>query len=239
MSTPKTYLLLFDFDGTLTDSESFIKLFPLVKDEAVKKSLYECLMTKQWYKGSEIAFSYLKSIGFGLKEYKKSMLEDDLSKGMPELLEYLKQNKQKFVPYVLTSNLAFLIEDYLKTKNVLDSFCAVIGEKGHGDEKENEIKIEPTEREKECDICCRNICKTDEYEKLMTKCGEEVKKVVFVCDGENDYCLARNLKEGDVAFVRKDFGLDKKMKKDGIKLKCEVVYWETGTDIKNVLEKYE
>jgi pyridoxal phosphate phosphatase PHOSPHO2 len=65
-----------------------------------------------------------------------------------------------------------------------------------------------------------------------------IDKVVYVGDGENDYCPALSLNYNDVLFPREKWGLHKKIE-EGSKedLKCRMVLWSSGEVIKQELCK--
>ena len=63
-------------------------------------------------------------------------------------------------------------------------------------------------------------------------------KVIFICDGFNDFCLAVDLGENDITLMRKNFALYKKIYSKNFEnnLKCKVQVWESGNDIINYLK---
>ena len=65
-----------------------------------------------------------------------------------------------------------------------------------------------------CDICMPSQCKSCELEKYLNKKGNNYKKILFVCDGSNDFCPTQNiLKQGDIVFPRAEHSLIKKLSK--------------------------
>ena len=64
-------------------------------------------------------------------------------------------------------------------------------------------------------------------------------KTIFICDGNNDFCLAKNLKKNDVVFPRKNYALYNRLfeKEEKNKILCEAIAWTSGNDIINYLKK--
>lgn len=236
-SETNSYLLFFDFDRTITNDGSLSKLIPLITDKNSVSEINSFYQKCSYIKMFNKIFDSLKK-KYTFEQVKSSLKENTLSPGMLQLLEYLKKNNKKFISYVLTSNTIILVSEYLKSKELLETFSDVIGIKSVF---ENDfIKIAQIDKECDCDLCT-DICKTFEANKIIEKYKNEnknIEKVIFVCDGGNDYCFARNLKENDILFVRKNFGLEKKLKNEGYikNLKCKVIYWESGIEIKNFLD---
>ena len=58
-------------------------------------------------------------------------------------------------------------------------------------------------------------------------------KIYYICDGVNDFCLARNLKSDDELLIRNNFTLDKYLYQDGFvkNIKSNINKWNNGFDI--------
>ena len=67
---------------------------------------------------------------------------------------------------------------------------------------------------------------------------KENKKVIFICDGKNDFCLSKNLNENDILCVRNNYSLYRILyEKNGLKeIKSKVEIWNNGLDIIKILE---
>ncbi len=93
-----------------------------------------------------------------------------------------------------------------------------------------------------CDFCNPAGCKSEDYDifvKQKKKQGYDFNRVIYICDGKNDYCLARNLKPNDIVFVRKGFELDDYLNKEGkiVDIKAEVKYWDTSEELLEFFNK--
>ena len=68
----------------------------------------------------------------------------------------------------------------------------------------------------------------------MEKNNNKYKKILFICDGSNDFCPSKKiLKKGDVLFPRIDNNLYKKLFKDNFKneLICQIYPWKSADEI--------
>ena len=76
------------------------------------------------------------------------------------------------------------------------------------------------------------MCKSFEADKLINIIHPS--RIFFICDGRNDFCLARHLNYNDILFVRKNFKLYHKLfdnKDDCYNLKCKIVPWDSADEI--------
>jgi len=90
----------------------------------------------------------------------------------------------------------------------------------------------------DCDLCHANLCKGKVLrEEVMPRHGRlhsYDNVVVYVGDGENDFCPVSMLKQGDYAFVRQFdqvSGLEAKVKENGDRLKCNIMTWRNGEEL--------
>lgn len=58
--------------------------------------------------------------------------------------------------------------------------------------------------------------------------------MIYVGDGGNDYCPVRRLRPQDVAFVRRNRGLAKRILDEG-QVQCEVRYWSGSWEAEQLL----
>ena len=79
------------------------------------------------------------------------------------------------------------------------------------------------------------MCKGEELDAYVRANGgwEKYEKIVYVGDGGNDYCPMLKMRQGDWGLVRKGYGLDRKLQKEGGKagLKVDVKMWDQAWQI--------
>ena len=166
MSDNKT-LVLFDFDTTITNEDSFYGILNLIKNQEVLKTINQMLENMDWVGCFRETFGEFKKTGIKKEIIQKGISEVELTKGMSDLLNHLKANKAKYKSYILSSNVDYIIKDYLKAKKVDEVFediCAF-----HSNDTQNEINdnIDIPIYDKECDICKNTLCKSFEADKLI------------------------------------------------------------------------
>jgi hypothetical protein len=74
----------------------------------------------------------------------------------------------------------------------------------------------------DCKICPANLCKQIAIKEYLRESNqiEKVMRIIYVGDGGNDYCPLLMLKPEDMVFVRKDFRLEQKIKKNPSAILC-------------------
>ena len=77
------------------------------------------------------------------------------------------------------------------------------------------------------------LCKGQELMDFIE--GKNYQKVLYFADGDNDYCPVVKLTQNDRAFPRKDFGLDRRIAKEG-NVKAKVQSWTSGVDLLSLLK---
>ena len=59
--------------------------------------------------------------------------------------------------------------------------------------------------------------------------GKTYKQIIYVGDGDNDYCPLRHLGKNDWVMARKDYMLETEILNKGVE--CNVLYWRNGREI--------
>ena len=158
-----------------------------------------------------------------------------LTKGMSELINYLYNNKNnKYILVILSAGHLYQINHVLQKNNLNFFFDEIISFSSY--EKNGRIIVEKNE-EYICDKCIGiGQCKTKEFNLLKNKYEKKnifFDKIYYICDGVNDFCLARNLKSDDELLIRNNFTLDKYLYQDGFvkNIKSNINKWNNGFDI--------
>ena len=236
----KKTLLIFDFDKTILNDDSFghIILNTLTKEEL--QIIYNN-RNENWVNGYNYALKQLKSHGITKEKFNEMLNQISLTQGMSDLFNYIKEKKENYDSIILSSNYEYVIKYILNKNNIIDKFLDIItnpSREANQDEKEQFIYV-LKKREHNCKICNPCSCKKNEFKEFCNKHDmNNYDKVIFICDGFNDFCLAVDLGENDITLMRKNFALYKKIKSKNFEnnLKCKVQAWESGNDIINYLE---
>ena len=236
----KKTLLIFDFYKTILNDDSFghIILNTLTKEEL--QIIYNN-RNENWVDGYNYALKQLKSHGITKEKFNEMLNQISLTQGMSELFNYIKEKKENYDSIILSSNYEYVIKYILNKNNIIDIFLDIItnpSREANQDEKEQFIYV-LKKQEHNCKICNPCSCKKNEFKEFCNKHDmNNYDKVIFICDGFNDFCLAVDLGENDLTLMRKNFALYKKIKSKNFEnnLKCKVQAWESGNDIINYLE---
>ena len=76
------------------------------------------------------------------------------------------------------------------------------------------------------------MCKGDELDAFIEKHGDwdGWDEVIYLGDGENDFCPLLRMREKDLAMVRKGMSLERRVKSEG-GLKCGLRYWTGAWEV--------
>ena len=236
MSSKKT-LFIFDIDSTLTKFDSCLFTYKYtLGDEAYQKAC-ELAKVENWVDSFNRLYSLLKEKNKNFNDVKEAIEHIEINEGFLELLNYLYSNKEKFDVIAISSGYYNQIEYLLKFNKIFDKFDSILCIKSEL-LSNGLVKAFYKEKKHNCNLCNACQCKTVEFHEYLKKKGENYyEKVVFICDGLSDFCLARNLSENYVVMPRKNFSFYNKFKQQDEKLKCKVESWENGNDIINFIKK--
>ena len=236
MSSKKT-LFIFDIDSTLTKFDSCLFTYKYtLGDESYQKAC-ELAKVENWVDSFNRLYSLLKEKNKNFNDVKEAIEHIEINEGFLELLNYLHSNKEKFDVIAISSGYYNQIEYLLKFNKIFDKFDSILCIKSEL-LSNGLVKAFYKEKKHNCNLCNACQCKTVEFHEYLKKKGENYyEKVVFICDGLSDFCLARNLSENDVVMPRKNFSFYNKFKQQDEKLKCKVESWENGNDIINFIKK--
>lgn len=232
-------LIIFDFDYTMIDVDSLyeqsrLSLTPEETEQIIK---YDHDITKGFEWTIEYFYQKLKSKNKTLSDVNSYIDTIKLGKGFPELLNFLHEHNKKFDLIVVSGDIDYPIKRVLKNHSFLEYFNNIIAVQSEPDE-EKIINFKPLEKSG-CPLCEPNGCKTFCVKKYFEKNGilwenrDKYERFIFICDGSNDLCLAKNLDKNDILFPRKDFNLYKKLYEKGQidNIKCNVQPWNNAFDI--------
>lgn len=231
--------VVFDFDWTMIDTNSdvyvFEKLTPHLLPHMnelrnVQKMQWTCLIEEM--------------LNLLLQERTIEDLESCLmSCPMPEemvlILNRLKESVAR-VSIVSDAN-TFFIETVLKHYKVYECVHQVFTNAAFVRKQQNCVQLvqfSQSEGNKphNCSSCPINLCKGQVVKQLLS--GNAYGFTVYVGDGSNDYCAAKQLSHNDYLFVRRGFSLEKQIAKNNGELKCIVDYWTKYSDLLQLFSKY-
>ncbi|MCQ2819837.1 MAG: HAD-IB family phosphatase [archaeon] len=232
----KKTLIIFDFDETISKYNTLNVTNYLFKG---LKTLKQDKFPETADEGFNTIYGEMKDKGVSIKALLSELFKTDLNPNMIDLLNYFRENKDKYELYIISCNIKTVVEGILDNYGFKDLFTDIYGVYSEFDESKNELKATQTEFVK-CDLCFMQYCKTHEMNKIFKeKKREDFKKIIFIADGLVDFCIAKHLSENDFIFPRKDAKLHKLiMDESKGKIKCEYFPWENGLEILNEIKKF-
>ena len=239
----KKSLLIFDFDKTILDDDSYghIILKTLSKEEL------QVIFNKRkenWVDGYNYSLKQIKSHGVSKEQFDKMLDELSLTKGMEDLFTFIKENKNNYDSIILSCGYDYVIKYLLNKYNISDIFKDILcnpSRQANPEETEQFIYV-MKKSPHNCNICNPCVCKNNEFKEFCSSHNMDIyDKIIFICDGYNDLCLANNLRKNDITLARKDFALHKKINEKNFvnNLKCKIEIWENGNDIINYLKTFK
>ena len=238
----KKYLLIFDFDQTIVDQDSEVELLNLIFSKELYDQIMKEIYNYDFFEGFNYYFRIMKDMGLTLKDIDSNLEKLELSPKMVDLFDYLKKNKKKYEIVILSSCIDYSIKKVLKHYGFSDLIDDYLCTKAYiEEEKSNKLLYVPKNQfPHSCKICSPSQCKSVELEKFLNKKYKKYEKLLFVCDGENDFCPSKKvLKEGDIVFPRVEHNLINKLKEKKFRdqIICKVHPWKTADEIILELKK--
>ena len=232
----KKILLVFDFDNTITDSTStYIIRKEFLTYEEYEENRIAHETGNDWIKYTNDYLKLFKKHGVTLEKINKVLQTVNLADGMKNLFDFIRQNKSKYDVVLLTSTFNYVIEYLLKFHKILDLFTEIFCVKSEMGKPEDDQIIYVYERKKHnCKDCGPCGCKNFDYNEYCENHDmNQYLKTIFICDGKNDFCLAKTLKKNDVIFERKNYDLYQKLldKSYRYEISGELIDWTSGNDI--------
>ena len=237
MDTKAKILLVFDMDYTILQEVAdleVIKLLPPVKIEESRRN---------WANYMQMVYIMMNSHNIKIEQIKNVVENIPLNEGFPEIFEFIRQNKEKFETLIVSGANTLYIQwliQFRKLEEVIDGYFSNYAEPS----EEMLIKIRPN-HEHACVLCRRHLsqCKKkilEEYITLKRSNNKdfEYSSIVYVGDGENDFCPSTILGVNDLLFPREEFELHHMITRGKHeKLSCKIHPWKSGNKVLEIIKK--
>ena len=230
-------VIIFDFDKTITEKDTFeeqINLLPTKEDQNnLIKRMYS---SENWFSVLSDTYNKFYDLNISISDINNYIDRVGYTSGMIEFFNFLKEKKSNFILVILSAGHSYQINRILQRNNLISFFDEIISFKSY--EKNGKIVFNKG-NEFNCDMCINmGLCKNHEFNLLKKKYEEKnifFDKIYFICDGYNDYCLAKDLKKNDELLIRKNYGLDEYLYNNGFAkdIKCNIDKWSNGFDLIN------
>jgi 2,3-diketo-5-methylthio-1-phosphopentane phosphatase len=240
----KKYLLIFDFDETIVDKDSEEELLKLTFTKQQYDQIMSTINDLDFFEGFNYYFKLMKDIGITLKDINNNLDKLELSPKMLDLFDYIGKNRAKFDVVILSSCIDYSIKNVLKHYGYINLVDQYLCTKAYVEQEKSDklLYVPKNQFPHTCDICSASQCKSSELEKfLKMKKYNKYEKLLYIGDGENDYCPSKKmLKKGDILFPRDEHRLYSKLKKTNFRdIICDVHPWKRADEIIFELNKLE
>ena len=228
-----SFLFVFDFDNTLIDDDSDHYVVKQLSPPLFEK-LNSLTKTVQWTDLMNQMVGELFDMGFSSRNILDSL---DTIPIHPDMKAVLTRIHEKGSSVILSDANTLYIDHITKFYGIDSLISKVITNPAVVNNQDKIIITRYTILPHGCpNGCAVNICKGKELLPMLVPNS----RVVYLGDGRNDFCPMTKLSENDWALVRKGKALDKLVQDPvyRIKIKAQVLVWETATDILQFLDKF-
>jgi len=228
-------VIIFDFDKTIIEKDAFEEQrYILPSKEEQDEYVRRMYSNENWALVMSDYYNQFYNLNVTISEINNYIDKVEYTPGMIDLFHFLKKKEDKYILIIISAGHSYQIERILQRNNLTSFFDEIIAFNSYI--KDGKIIVNQS-NEYKCDVCLEiGICKTNEFNILKEKYKEKniiFDKIFYICDGVNDYCLAKNLEKNDELLIRKDHGLDKYLYKEGFvkNIKSNIYKWNSGFDI--------
>ena len=235
-------LLVFDFDDTIINGGTgncVVKTFLTLEDHKnLKNSFKNNVNFVQIFKD---VIQKLKDRGVKADYLKEIIEKIPLNQGFSDLFKFIAENKENYELIIISGGINIFIHWILEMNNISDIFTEVFAHKSELDEQ-NLINISQIHNHN-CILCNTSQCKGLIVKEFLSRRKERYSNILYIGDGDNDYCPSLLLSSYDILFSRENYGLHKKIRRENLDeiLKCRIIYWKNADPIKseliNLIEK--
>ncbi|KAK8853277.1 hypothetical protein IAR55_003981 [Kwoniella newhampshirensis] len=249
---PGKQLIVFDFDWSFVDQDTDRWVFEVLSTE-----LRRLLQTRKAGDGTgmqctpDVVNDTMKDLyerGFKREQILEALRILPFHPAMRRAVTSLKGRNADTTFLCLSNSNEIYISTILEKHNLSDLFAAIITNPARWSpsapdhlliDRRHPASLPPHG----CTVgCLANMCKGAELDDYLAEQGgkDSFDKIVYVGDGENDFCPLLRMRKGDLACVRKGLELDKRIKEEGEKagLKVDVKYWEQAWQIDEWVERF-
>jgi 2,3-diketo-5-methylthio-1-phosphopentane phosphatase len=238
----KKILLVFDLDNTILSQTTDYEVLKLISESDLGQIRES---SANWAKFMQEVYKKMKEQSIDLSQIKSVVERIPMNEGFKELFALIRENKEKFETLIVSgANTLYIkwILDCHQLHGVVDGVFANPAEP-HDDLL---IKIRPLHEDHKCKTCvcdlaqCKKLALLDYFaSKGIDDFQESYNNLVYVGDGENDFCPSTILCKQHHLFPRECFDLYNMLYRGTArnKLKCNITPWTNGFKIAEVIKK--
>lgn len=226
----KKHLIVFDFDQTMVEGESFFEMVKLIPEWSEEDTQNLFAKVGNWFLFVEEIMKYLIESKISAQAIKENFKKLQLTENFADLLKFLFWNKDYFDIHIISGTYDIFVKWILDHHGMLHIIDEIHCEKAIVEDDFVKF-IMPLKYEKcqECNFC---ICKAISIQKIL-KNNSDYETMHYVGDGLNDICPALLLDTKDFLYPRRNYKLYKKIFEENYesKINSKIISWENGMNI--------
>ena len=230
----KKILLAFDFDDTITDENTCVAVIDMIANPKDRAKLDD-QAKDDWNVFMNQALEVLHSNNITVEDIKSRLEEVSIVDGMAELFNHVRENESMFDCIIISNANDLFVNTVLNKHNLKSVIQTVISHKAKISGDLLQIVDCHSHDHKDCPA---SMCKGKLLIQYLLESRAKGIKYRLVCycgDGTNDFCPAHQLKKKDFVFVRRGFGLDRRIARaravNESDVKAQIVPWTNGNQI--------
>ncbi|KAK7389618.1 hypothetical protein VNO78_24797 [Psophocarpus tetragonolobus] len=226
-------VVIFDFDSTIIecDSDNWV-----LDETGLTEKFYQLLPSMAWNPLMDRMMKELHSQGKTIQDIVEILNTTPMH---PCIVPAIKAAYSLGCDLKIVSDAnIFFIETILKHHGVWNCFSEVIANPSLVNE--GSLNICPyhdyLKSSHGCNLCPPNMCKGLVIERIQNSLATAgKKKIIYLGDGNGDFCPSLRLKDSDYLMPRTEFPLSDLVSKNSNKIKAEVHGWKDGKELEHVL----
>lgn len=239
----RRFLVAFDFDHTVVEENSDVVARKLMSADLIPEKVRNLHQVKGWTDYMSEIFKLLHQHKVSKDTIIRAMQKLTPTPKMSEFLSWLKEEGHEII--IISDSNSVFISEWLHHRNLHECVKKVFTNPATFEEN-GLLSIAPYHDQEWCKLSTRNLCKGHILETYINERqaeGEEFEAVVYIGDGQNDFCPALKLNENDFLFPRSGFNLERLINNppsdllyEGKRVKGKVHSWVSALEIKEVLQ---
>lgn len=245
----KRILIIFDFDCSLipSDSDSLIINSLAPEYSEISQKMYSdnnSIYKKQWSKIIDlILIEIMLNKNIKLNQIKNILETMPIDYNTLLAIKYASRNNG--ILTIISDANQYYIETILKYYEIYNLFTKIttnysyiIQDNNH--ERLQILPYQPDDQPHNCPNCPLNLCKgsvVDRYKvDLLPSNVSSFSHIIYIGDGNGDYCGVKHLRSEDIILCRKDWALHQRIRSDPSIL-ASIIPWEDGQTIYDTFQQ--
>lgn len=234
----KKIMLIFDLDNTILSDTTDYCIMKLLSNNLLVDLPEPTGRDSNWAEYMQKVYLRMKEHSINISQIKSTVESIPINDGFSDLFKLIRNYKDRFDTLIISGSNTLYIKWLIEHHKLDDIFSDYIANFA---EPHDDLLIQITQNHiHDCENCEQAQCKRILLDAYLARVQEEslYANILYVGDGENDYCPSILLKNSDYLFPRENYTLHHKLyKNDYAKfLKCQIHPWNHGEKIVKIVK---